>query len=273
MSPDPRPDRRYVQGDTVFLTCNATNPPGVDLPLTFRFIHENDEVRGIDLVAEPNAVDGITVATGDGYITLTLSDIRDHSDQEASYLCQVYNRPIHDSAFEAVDIDIICECLLGCVCALRGHCKGSCLCVSLPHSAGPELRFPKSGEPDAIVNLGDDLVIECDGSQSDPEVYLIVITANGIEVDSTTTQNCLSVTINQPQLSDAGTLYECFSANSIGNTTVGFSLTVRGHSLTLIFAYIHVHIHTLTCSHTHTHTHTYTYKHTGTHRYTRCCRQ
>ena len=150
----------------------------MDLPLTFRFIHKIDEVRGVDLVAEPNAVNGITVTTGDGYVTLTLSDIRDRSDQEASYLCQVYNRLIHDSAFEAVDIVIICECLLSCVCALRRHFKGSCLCVSLPYSAGPELRFPRSGEPDAIVNLGDNLVIECDGSQSDPEVYLIVITAN-----------------------------------------------------------------------------------------------
>ena len=120
MSPDPRPDGRYVQGDTVVLMCNATNPPGVDLPLTFRFIHKIDEVRGIDLVAEPNAVNGITVATGDGYVTLTLSDIRDCSYQEASYLCQVYNRLIHDSAFEAVDIVIICECLLSCVCVHSG---------------------------------------------------------------------------------------------------------------------------------------------------------
>ena len=143
-----------------------------------------------------------------------------------------------------------------CVCAPRGHFKGSCLCVSLPYSAGPELRFPRSGEPDAIVNLGDDLMIECDGSQSDPEVYLIVITANGIEVDSTTTHNSLSVTINQPQLSDSGTLYECFSANSIGNTTVDFNLTVRGHPFTLIFAYTHTHTHSHMFTHTHTHVHT-----------------
>ena len=126
------------------------------------------------------------------------------------------------------------------------------LCFSLPHSAGPELRFPKSGEPDAIVNLGDDLIIECDGSHSDPEVYLIVITANGIEVDSS-----LSVTINHPQLSDTGTLYEFFSANSIGNTTVDFNLTVRGHPFTLIlFAYTHTHTHSHMFTHTYTCTHT-----------------
>ena len=75
-------------------------------------------------------------------------------------------------------------------------------------------------------------------------------------MDYTTTHNSLSVTINQSQLSDAGTLYECFSANSIGNTTVGFNLTVRGHSLTHIFAYTHAYTHSHMFTHTYTCTHT-----------------
>ena len=138
MSPDPRPDGSYVQGDTVVLTCNATNPPGVDLPLTFRFIHENGE-RGVDLVVNPDAVDGITVSTEDDYVTLTLNDIRDRSDQEASYLCQVYNRLITDSAEDRVVIEIICECpaelcvCLWCVwcvwCVVCGVCVCVCVCV------------------------------------------------------------------------------------------------------------------------------------------------
>ena len=129
VSPDPQPDGSYVQGDTVVLTCNATNPPGVNRTLTFRFIHENDE-RGVDLVDKPNAVNGITVSTGNDYVTLTLTDIRDRSDQEASYLCQVYNRLITDSAEDRVVIDIICECpaeLCVCVCV----CVCGCGCVGV----------------------------------------------------------------------------------------------------------------------------------------------
>ena len=110
-SPENRTDGNFTDGETVVLNCTATNPPGVDVNITFKFvwISKSSSENDVDLVTNPGGVPGVEVTTGENSVVLTMPDIKDGSPAEASYVCKVYNRLIADAVDVNIDVDVICE--------------------------------------------------------------------------------------------------------------------------------------------------------------------
>ena len=110
-SPENQTNGNFTDGDTVVLNCTATNPPGVDADITFKFvwISESSSESDVDLVTNPGGVPGVEVTIGENSVVLTMPDITDGSDAEASYVCKVYNRLIADAVDVNFDVDVICE--------------------------------------------------------------------------------------------------------------------------------------------------------------------
>ena len=77
------------------------------------------------------------------------------------------------------------------------------------------------------IPAGDNYNITCSATGI-PMASLIIISRNGTEVARTTSSDELMYAIENPTLSDTGTVYSCFAENVIGTNTVTFTLEVEG---------------------------------------------
>ena len=116
VSPD-RPSGNFHEGDTVVLTCNATNPPDVNRSLNFRWVQRPRAPYQFGRVITNSTAPSVTVITGPDYSILTFTNIQDDSDAsdftedslEGYYLCRVTNRERNDSVTVTVPVNVICE--------------------------------------------------------------------------------------------------------------------------------------------------------------------
>ena len=97
----------FHQGDNVTLTCNATSPPNVTLPLVFTWVLGSDELPSREVTNDSS--NGITVVNGGDYSILSFMDIQDDTDIEGLYLCRVTNRERRDWVTKTVTVNVICE--------------------------------------------------------------------------------------------------------------------------------------------------------------------
>ena len=91
-----------IQGNDVVLTCTATNPPNVSLPLTIVWFRDNNM-----LVNKPGKLEIARVNSNS--LTLTIRDIQDTAIDEDLYICEAYNRVERDAVRESINVNIICE--------------------------------------------------------------------------------------------------------------------------------------------------------------------
>ena len=111
------PDRdrgRYIIGEDVNITCNATNPPGVERPLTFTWmkVYARDDT----ITVTTGSLPGVTVTTGEDYSTLLFRSIQPDYRIEGLYLCRVFNRLEKDSVDVETNITVLSKmCVSMCV--------------------------------------------------------------------------------------------------------------------------------------------------------------
>ena len=113
------PDRdrgRYIIGEDVNITCNATNPPGVEKPLTFIWIKIYD--RDPTITITNGSLPGVTVTTGVDYSTLHFRSIQPDYRIEGLYLCRVFNRLERDGVDVETTVTVLskmCVCVFVCI--------------------------------------------------------------------------------------------------------------------------------------------------------------
>ena len=108
----PERDRgRYIIGEDVNITCNATNPPGVERPLTFIWmkIYYRDPVT-------TGSLPGVTVTTGEDYSTLHFRSIQPDDRIEGLYKCRAFNRLETDGVDVETNVTVLSKMCV-CLCA------------------------------------------------------------------------------------------------------------------------------------------------------------
>ena len=92
--------------------------------------------------------------------------------------------------------------------------------------------------------MGENLILRCETSGSDPPVTAINITrkSDGMVVADTTTATTLEYEVGNLSLDDNGAVYICVAVNEIGTTNTSFTLVVIGELVVCLLVFLHVYL-------------------------------